>query len=168
MGRWVSALVAMAIGLGAGGARAGEQNALPAFDLVSRAGATVASTALSRQGRWVLIYVSTACGSCDRLLSALDQWRPTLPQDRIVVVIRGARDAAEGYAKEHADAAGMEWYADADGQGARALGLQHEPALVAIENGRVAWTVTGVLNDPRAVEPIYQKLDSTLRSIAAI
>jgi hypothetical protein len=50
----------------------------------------------------------------------------------------------------------MEWYADADAQGARTLGLQHEPALVAIENGRVAWTVTGVLNDPRAVEPIIR------------
>lgn len=156
MVRWVSALVAMTIGLGGGIARAGEQNALPAFDLVSRSGATVASTALPNQGRWVLIYVSTACGSCDRLLSALEQWKPTLRQDRIVVVIRGARDAAESYAKQHADAAGMEWYADADAQGARALGLQHEPALVAIENGRVAWTVTGVLNDPRAVEPIIR------------
>jgi hypothetical protein len=34
--------------------------------------------------------------------------------------------------------------------------VQHEPALVAIENGRVAWTVTGVLNDPHAVEPIIR------------
>jgi hypothetical protein len=50
----------------------------------------------------------------------------------------------------------MDWYADADSQAARALGLQHEPALVAIENGRVAWTVTGVLNDPLTVEPIIR------------
>jgi hypothetical protein len=156
MRTWVSVLVAVMVALGAGGARAADQNALPAFDLVSPAGAAVASAALSKQVRWVLIYVSTACGSCDRLLSALEQWRPTLPQDRIVVVIRGARDAAEGYAKQHANAAGMAWYADADAQGARALGLQHEPAIVAIENGRVAWTVTGVLNDPLAVEPIIR------------
>jgi hypothetical protein len=116
----------------------------------------VTSAALSKPAPWLLIYVSTACGSCDRLLSALNQWRPTLPQGRIVVVIRGARDAAEAYAKQHADAAGMDWYADADSQAARALGLQHEPALVAIENGRVAWTVTGVLNDPLTVEPIIR------------
>jgi hypothetical protein len=154
MRTWILALVAATAVLGAGRVRAAEQNALPAFDLVSPAGAIVNSTALSKQARWLLIYVSTACGSCDRLLSALDQWRPTLPQDRIVVVIRGERDAAERYAQQHA--AGMDWYADADSQGVRAFGLQHEPALVAIENGRVAWTVNGVLNDPLAVEPIIR------------
>jgi len=155
MRTWTLSLVVMAV-LGAGSVRAEEQNALPAFDLVSPAGAAVTSAALSKPAPWLLIYVSTACGSCDRLLSALNQWRPTLPQGRIVVVIRGARDAAEAYAKQHADAAGMDWYADADSQAARALGLQHEPALVAIENGRVAWTVTGVLNDPLTVEPIIR------------
>ncbi len=155
MRTWMLSLVVMAA-LGAGNVRAEEQNALPAFDLISPAGAAVTSAALSKQAPWLLIYVSTACGSCDRLLSALNQWRPTLPQGRIVVVIRGARDAAEAYAKLHADAAGMDWYADADSQAARALGLHHEPALVAIENGRVAWTVTGVLNDPLTVEPIIR------------
>jgi hypothetical protein len=156
MRTWVSAFVALTIGLSVGTARAEAQNSLPAFDLVSPAGAAVASAALSKQGRWVLIYVSTACGSCDRLLSALEEWRPTLPPDRIIVVIRGTRDAAEAYAKQHADAAGAPWYADADAQGARALGVQHEPALVAIENGRVAWTVIGVLKYPHALEPIIR------------
>lgn len=34
--------------------------------------------------------------------------------------------------------------------------LQHVPALVAVERGRIAWVVTGVLNDPAAVEPIVR------------
>jgi hypothetical protein len=132
------------------------QDALPAFTLVSPAGAFVSSSKLSNEARWLLIYVSTACGSCDRLLSALEQWRPTLPQGRIVVVIRGPRDGAQSYATRHADAAGLPWYADADEQASGALGLQHEPALIAVENGRVAWVVTGVLNDPSAVEPVIR------------
>jgi hypothetical protein len=149
-------LVAVMLGLGAGRPRAAEQSALPAFELASPAGAAVASAALSGETRWLLIYVSTGCGSCDRLLSALDRWRPTLPSGRIVIVIGAARDRALAYATQHADAAGMPWYVDADQQGARALGLQHEPSLVAVENGRVAWTVTGVLNDPAAIEPIIR------------
>jgi hypothetical protein len=156
MHRLAWTLVAVMLGLGTAGPRAAEQSALPAFDLVSPAGAAVASSALSNQSRWLLIYVSAACGSCDRLLAALEQWRPTLPSGRIVILIGASRDRALAYATQHADAAGMAWYVDADQQAARALGLQHEPALVAVENGRVAWTVTGVLNDPAAIEPIIR------------
>jgi len=152
----ILALVISLSAVCAGRAQALDQSALPAFTLVSPAGAGVASAEISNEAHWLLIYVSTACGSCDRLLSALEQWRPTLPQGRIVVVIRGARADAQDYATRHADAAGFPWYADEDEKAARALGLQHEPALVAIESGRVAWVVTGVLNDPTAVEPIIR------------
>jgi hypothetical protein len=153
---WAAALLGTVLSLGAGSAAAADQPAMPTFNLVSPAGVPVASTALSNEARWVLLYVSTACGSCDRLLAALDRWRPTLPPGRIVVVIRGSRESAHSYATRHGDAAGMAWFADAEQSGARALGLDHEPALIAIENGRVAWTVTGVLNDPQAVEPIIR------------
>ena len=156
MRAWIAVFVGLALSVGAGRAGAADQNAMPAFNLVSPAGVPVASSGLSNEVRWVLIYVSTACGSCDRLLSALDQWRPTLAPGRIVIVIRGSRESAQGYATRHGDAAGMPWFADAEQTGARALGLDHEPALIAIENGRVAWTVTGVLNDPQAVEPIIR------------
>ena len=153
----VAALVIGLVSVGAGSARALGQNPLPAFDLVSPAGAAVASAELSKEAHWLLVYVSTTgCGSCDRLLAALEQWRPTLPQGRIVVVIRGPRDAAHAYATQHADAAGNAWYADTSQNGARALGLQHVPALVAVEHGRIAWVVTGVLNDPSSVEPIVR------------
>jgi hypothetical protein len=72
---FLAAFVVLAVSLYAGRASADEQNALPAFDLVSPAGAVVASSALSNEAHWVLIYVSTACGSCDRLLAALERWR---------------------------------------------------------------------------------------------
>jgi hypothetical protein len=152
----VSALVVVLLCASAGSAHALGQEGLPAFTLVSPAGGAVASSEISTEARWLLIYLSTACGSCDRLLAALEQWRPTLPQGRIVVVIRGPRDEAQRYATRHADAAGLPWYADADQRASRALALQHEPALIAVENGRVAWVVTGVLNDPSAVEPVIR------------
>ena len=97
----LSALVAVMLGPGPVIARAAEQGVLPAFNLVSPAGASVASSALSSEAHWVLIYVSPACGSCDRLLAALDRWRPTLPQDRVVVVIQGTRDSAQGLSLIH-------------------------------------------------------------------
>jgi hypothetical protein len=151
----VSAIVIL-LTVAATSARAQDQGPLPAFELVSPAGAKVASTSLSNEGHWLLIYVSTACGSCDRLLSALEQWRPTLPAGRILIAIRGSREVAQAYAAKHADAAGVAWYADPDQRGAQALGLQHDPALIAIDNGRIAWVVTGVLNDPSAIESIVR------------
>jgi hypothetical protein len=156
MHRFVSALVALMLGVSAVTSRAAEQSVLPAFELASPEGNIVASSALSNEPRWLLIYVSAGCGSCDRLVAALETWRPTLPPGRIIVVIAAPRDRALVYSQQHAYVAASSWYADADGQGARALGLQHEPALVAIENGRVAWTITGVLNDPAALEPIIR------------
>jgi hypothetical protein len=137
-------------------ARAAEQDPLPVFELVSPDGTTVASAALSHETHWLLVYVSTACGSCDRLLAAMAQWQPPLPAGRIVVVIRGSFETAQASAARRAVGAGTAWYADVDQRAARALGLQREPALVAVENGRVAWVVTGVLNDPAAVEPIIR------------
>lgn len=152
----VTALVISMVSLAGAGARAVEPQALPAFEVVSPAGAAVASAELSREAHWLLVYVSAAgCGSCDRLIASLEQWRPTLPQSRVVIVIRGSRDAAHAFATQHA-IPDVAWYADADESGVRALGLQHVPALVAVERGRVAWVVTGVLNDPAAVEPMVR------------
>jgi hypothetical protein len=154
--RIVTALVVALVCACAGSAGALDEKPVPAFDLVSPAGAVVASTDLSKEAHWLLVYVAaTGCGSCDRLLAALEQWRPTLPQGRIVVVIRGEREAAHAYATRHA-VANEAWYADAGQSGARALGFEHVPALVAVEHGRIAWIVTGVLNDPAAVEPIVR------------
>ena len=156
----IAALVVAMVSVGAGRAGALDQNPVPAFDLVSPAGAVVGSADLSKEAHWLLVYVAAAgCGSCDRLISSLEQWRPTLPQGRVVIIVGGSRDAAHAYAMQHAIADGA-WYADAGESGVRALGLQHLPALVAIERGRVAWVVTGVLNDPSAVEPIVRNWTS--------
>ena len=61
-----AAVVAFVLTVGANALAAGEQQALPAFDLVSADGATVASFRLSTEPHWLLVYVSPDCRSCDR------------------------------------------------------------------------------------------------------
>src|SRR5262245_49352850 len=81
---------------------------------------------LSTQPRWLMIYVSPACGSCERLMAAIAEWQPAIVASRIVVVIQAAPDAARTYAQTlHLDqVAGLTWYADPTQSGSQALGLQ--------------------------------------------
>jgi hypothetical protein len=134
--------------------RAAAQQPLPGFSVSSPEGGIVAAAELSREQRWLMVYVEPNCRSCDRLVSALVGWQRTLPPGRIVVVIGGGLAGAQAYARERGldGATGITWYADPDRRGASALGLQHLPSLVAVESGRIGWVLSGVLNDPGAVE----------------
>jgi len=144
------------MGLATVGASADSGRALPVFSLTSSMGASVASSALSSQPRWLLIFVSSDCRSCDRLMESLKQWQsPQLPA-RTVIVVRGS--GASRYVADHKspdlDAA---WYTDEDDQGRRSLDLSSAPALVGVERGEVKWAVSGVLNDPKAVESMVRR-----------
>jgi hypothetical protein len=134
--------------------RASEQTALPAFDVASPQGAIVHSTGLSGEPRWLMIYVSPGCLPCDRLLAALAKWQSTMVTERLIVVVAADAAAAERYAAAQMAATPIKWYADSGGEARRSLGIQQPLALVAVENGRVQWTVSGVLNDPEALEPL--------------
>ena len=52
---------------------ASEHPRLPSFTVTSSDGAAVASTALSTQPRWLLVYVSPDCRSCERLIESLKE-----------------------------------------------------------------------------------------------
>src|SRR5712672_2100052 len=153
-----AAVVAFVLTVGASALAPGEQRPVPAFDLMSADGAAVASSSLSTEPRWLLVYVSPDCRSCDRLISSVIDWQRTLPPNRIVLVIDGSSSAALSYAHDRgiADVTGITWYADPARHGRNALGLQYSPALVAVENGQLAWVVSGVLNDPQAVEQVVR------------
>jgi hypothetical protein len=60
------------------------------------------------------------------------------------------------YAEAHGGATGsrITWFADPDGSAARALKVEHTPAIAGIEHGAVQWSVAGVLNDPSGVKPL--------------
>ena len=144
------------VGSAVGSVRASAQSTLPAFDVMSEQGAIVHSAALSPQPRWLLIYVTPACAPCDRLLAMLAASPATLATLRLVVVIGADVTAAGHYAAGHLSGMPVPWYADVSGEGRRSLGLQQSVALVAVENGQRQWTVSGVLNDPHALETVIR------------
>jgi thiol-disulfide isomerase/thioredoxin len=152
--RFVAAVV-LGVSLAvAGPLGADERRPLPPFDLVSPSGVVVTATRFAADERWVLVYVAPNCGSCDRLLAALAQWRTTLPVNHIAVVVESDADVARRYVDEHGiEAAGFAWYADVGGAGARAMDVQRLPALAGLGNGELSWSIDGVLNQPEAVEP---------------
>src|SRR2546426_7390341 len=95
-----AAVVAFVLAVGASALAAGEQQALPAFDLVSADGAAVASSRLSTAPRWLLVYVTPDCRSCDRLVAAVIDWQRTLPPNRIVFVVGGSSSEGVSYAHD--------------------------------------------------------------------
>jgi len=125
---------------------------LPRVTVISTGGAPVASDRLSSSDRWLLIYVAPACVSCQRLLRALDGWHLPQVSERVVVVVRGSREAIDTEVSPMLSA--LQVYEDPEGNLARPLDLTGAPALLGIEHGRIDWSIDGVLNDPAIVEPL--------------
>ena len=149
-------LITMAFG---SASAAADRRPLPAFSVVTPAGAPIASSQLGGSGRWLLIYVKPQCPACDRLLAALDTWG-VLQQGaaRVVVVVADSPDVLEVRVRPLMATSGqaVQLYADANGQAAAALGVARAPVLVGVEGGLVDWTVAGVLNDPKTVETVVR------------
>ncbi len=154
----LSLFVACVVGAGAGRLHADDRRPLPAFTLLSPVGGVVPSSQLAAAARPLLVFVTPDCRPCDRLIAALIEWQTTLPANRLVIVIGAAADRARTYADQRGlgDAAGIGWYADPQQAGASALGVARAPALVAVDSGRVEWIISGVLNEPSALESIVR------------
>lgn len=136
-----------------------ERRPLPAFAVTSPAGVALPGTTLSTQPRWVLMYVSPGCRSCDRLLQSLKDWQSPQITSRTVVIVRGTSLEAAAYIAEHLppESGAVAWYADEGSQAWQALGLKSTPALIGVERGEIDWTIGGVLNDPKALELVIRK-----------
>jgi hypothetical protein len=129
---------------------------MPVFSVTSPTGAVVTSSALSSQPRWLLVYVSPACRSCDRLIESMKQWQSPVGPSRTVVVVRGS-DAAHFVAEHQSSGLNAAWYVDDHDDGWRSLDLKSAPALIGIESGQIKWSVSGVLNDPKSVESVVKR-----------
>jgi hypothetical protein len=157
--RLTTALFALCVvGAGVDRAVADDRRPLPAFTLLSPAGVAVPSSQFAAPARPLLVFVGPDCRACDRLIAALVEWQHTLPPNRLVLVVGADADRARAYAEERGlgDTGGIPWYADPQQTGALALGLQRAPALVAVDSGRVEWIISGVLNEPSALESIVR------------
>ena len=137
---------------------AGEQRPLPAFTVVAPGGAAAPSQQLSTEQRWLLLYVTPGCRSCDQLLASLKEWHTPQLAARTVVVVRATPADAAEYIASHlpSEASDVAWYADATSAAWQALALTGVPVLVGIESGQIKWTISGVLNDPSALEPVVR------------
>jgi hypothetical protein len=157
MGQLAVLLAACLLGAVPAGA-AERARTVPPFSVVTVDGRSVPSTALSGEGRWLLIYVAPGCPSCDRLVTALGEWRSLLLDARSVLVVGAAPAEASQYltATRPPSLAGVAAYADETGQARRALQLGGAPAVIGIKEGRIEWTLDGVLNDPSAVESVVR------------
>ena len=150
---------AVAVALIAVGARlaAIEERPLPVFSVQDGNGQAASSSQLTAVPQYVLVYVAPGCRPCDRVLDLLkDRQRPEVAQRVVVVVRSDARTASTYIDRQLADVTGATWYADAEGEAYRSLKLTGWPALVGVRQGRIMWSVSGVLNDASTVGSIVQ------------
>ena len=131
-----------------------EQRPMPAFEVVNAAGAATSSAAIGPGGKWILIYVTPECRSCQRLFTAMEEWNSAQRGGATVVRVQGEHAAVQAYAAERLPAAvvGSRWYADASGAARRALALTGSPVIIGMRDQQISWALAGVLNDPAALE----------------
>jgi hypothetical protein len=154
-GRWkqgaatAAALVAAAVTVAAI-----EQRPMPAFEVVNAAGAVTPSAGMAQAGKWILVYVTPECRSCQRLFTAMEEWNSGPLNAATVVLVQGDHAAVRAYAAERLPAAlvGARWYADVDGAARRALALTGSPVIIGMRDQQITWALAGVLNDPAALE----------------
>jgi hypothetical protein len=148
------ALVAMMSGFQANAPRA--DRTLPAFQVTSPDGTTAASTQLSPESQWLLVYVNPASATTKRLLQAMRTWDAPELVSRTVLIFQGRAAEAQTFmdASLPEELRGMRWYADPDRSAWNALHLTGSPVLIGVANGRSDWSLSGVLGDPAALKSV--------------
>jgi AhpC/TSA family len=135
-----------------------ERGPLPAFTAVTATGAAVSSAALSSETKWLLIYVVPGNPACNKMLTALQAWASPAFLSRVVLVVGGKLESSQPFIESRAatTTGAYTWYADPDGAAAKALQIQFVPTVVAVTQGKIEWTLGGVLNDPPAIESVLR------------
>jgi len=135
-----------------------ETRPMPAFTVTRLDGTVVDSAHLTAETQYVLLYVKPDCRPCDRLLSLIRHADSPQFTSRVVVLVNGAATAGDRYVAGliPAEAGPVTWYADTDGGGYGALRLTGAPVLIGVKDGRVMWSIAGVLNDAATVESVVR------------
>ncbi len=155
--RTIAALTA-AVGLTSVLAAARGQQPFPSFNVQAPGGSVAANAQLTRALQWVLVYVAPSHKPSHDLLEALGQWQVQADPARVVVIVRGSlADAATLIEQTRSDSTtSLAWYADSSDAAWQALNLRSTPALIGVKDGAVQWTISGVLNDPKMIEPVIR------------
>lgn len=149
-----AAVVAVLLALAAQQATAIERRPLPTFQVAALDGTAVASPQLAVGGQWLLVYVAPGCAPCDRLLAAFKAWQTPDLLARTVIVVGGTTDGAKAYlaAALPPEVSAIRSYADPLASAWTSLQLTGTPVIIGVKDGAVNWSISGVLNDPRALE----------------
>ena len=125
-----------------------ERKPLPAFKLMAIDGREIVSTALVRDGKWLIVYVQSGCDPCNALLSTIAATEQPMVAQRTVVVVGGANAAAVAkMAAQHADLSGIAWYADPARSMAGALPVAGAPVVFGLNKTMLEWSIAGVVPD---------------------
>lgn len=152
---WKAGLVAACAAGFVAGPSAIEQRPLPAFVLSAADGTEAPSAAMVREGKWLLVYVTPSCRTCEGLLRDMARWESAALPGATVIVVGGAPHAAAQAFVTKAVPEGLAaatWYADAQGQARDALRLQGAPVVIGLRGESIQWAIAGVLNNPRTLE----------------
>jgi hypothetical protein len=135
-----------------------ERKQLPGFQVAASNGGAVTSQQLSQQPKWLLIYGTTLCPACDRLLDAIESWQSPQIQSRTVVLVGGDPTLIPAYLSQRQanNPAPLSSFSDAQGQAWQALSLSSSPVVIGIQAGQIEWSIGGVLNDPSALESVIK------------
>jgi hypothetical protein len=149
--------VVMAV-LWVGTASAIEQKPLPAFRVYGADGQAVFSAQLPVPDQWLLIFVAPGCRSCDLLLASLKSWESPQLLQHTIIIVGGPTASAQSYIQRvlPPEVSAIPWYADAGGEAWAALGLTGTPVLVGVNKHMIQWAISGVLNDPAALESVVK------------
>jgi hypothetical protein len=135
-----------------------EVTPLPSFSVMRSDGSAVASADLYGASQYVLLYLAPSCRPCDSLLAMLNDSESPQLAKRVVIIVRADSSRAAKYIGEHVppEVGGVTWYADENDEAYRALQLTGTPELLGVRNGRLIWSIGGVMNDGNMVRPLLR------------
>lgn len=139
-------------------AAAAQDRAVPEFVVRNSADQEVASSVMSVQTKWLLVYMTPDCRPCNALMRSLPRWQSAELMVRVVLVVAGTHADAKAWIEKSlpADMHTLTWYADPARRAAKALELTGAPVLIGVRDGRMEWQLGGVLNSPAALESVVR------------
>lgn len=135
-----------------------EAQTIPAFQLVTRDGASVGSDALPASGQWLLVYVVPGSAPSDRLIQSLgESWTPDHAA-RVVIIVGADATKAQAYLADKGGEAlaGATWYADPDNAAWGAFRFQGTLGVAGVAESVIDWKIDGVIQDPSVVSPVVR------------
>jgi hypothetical protein len=129
---------------------------LPAFEVVSGAGAAVSSAQLTSEPQYLLVYVNAASSTSRRLLDAMGEWASPQLAQRTVLLIGGTPQEAQRFIDTGVPESlqGMTRYLDTSRSAWQALNLRGSPVLIGVRQGKTEWSLSGALSDPAALKSV--------------